>query len=549
MEKTMTDNGTGAKMGAARKLAGTARGLAWAAALTIAAGATAVRSEDGPDLKMSPLRFGAVHEFGLFERGLTFKEVQEFEDEWMDHFGAFFTQEAVLNGHLSLKAGLGGVFMFPKPEAPDEEFGGSQFKAFYVGPTIAEAMYHVGGVESSVFSFGGGMFPYKYNPDATNLGEYLFRSIPYPTVLMTGGLTAIGGNAAVLQGARASLRMGGLSADLLLTTETSIAPLYNGSLALVGGYRIADGLIDIGAGVNFRHLIQVRPSRTARRDRENTEFQVGGKWYSGEERYYSLPAAFLKSRYDAILADTTIIDKQDTTLYAGYHELERIAALVKNDTTGGAGWRIPGTTDWIDPATGRAAPEQHYSASGILLMGRASVDLKKLIPSDMFSSQDLRIYAEAAVLGLKNYNIHYEKITDRMPIMAGINIPTFGVLDLFAVQMEYFKSPNLNNTYPIGNKNWNIPYLPEASDEVHSKEAYNDLTKEDDYAWSILMQKRFWSALTMSAQIARDHHRTFGNEWFFGSRFDPAEITHRGPGLFDFEKSSWYWMLQLGWNI
>jgi hypothetical protein len=515
------------------------------AALALAVAAHA----DGPDIKMSPLHFGAVHEAGLFERGLTFKEVSEFNDEWMDHFGSFLSQEAVVNDRLVLKAGLGGVFMFPKPEAPDEEFGGSQFKAFYVGPTIAEAMYHFGGVENSMFSLGGGMFPYKYNPDASNLGEYLFRSIPYPTVLQTGGLTAIGGNAAVLQALRASVRAGGFSADMLLSTETSMPPLYNGSLAFVAGYKIMDGLVDLGGGVNFRHLLQVRPSKSAKTDRENTEFKVKGVWYAGEERYYSLPAEFLDGKIQANIADGNAANDGDTVAIAAERDrLKRLAFLVKNETTAG-GWRIPGTTDWIDSSTGRAASEEHYSSAGTMVMGRIAVDLKKVIPSERCAPADFRIYAEAAVLGLKNYNIYYKKWTDRMPIMFGVNIPTYGVLDLFAVQVEQFKSPNLNNFFPIGNKNWNIPYLPEAQDKVHSRESYNDLTLEDDYAWSILLQKRFWSAFSVSAQIARDHHRTFANEWFFGSRFDPAEMTHRGPGYFDFAKSSWYWMLQLGWNI
>lgn len=518
------------------------------ASLLMGAAAISGAEEGERNVKMSPLHFGVVHEFGMFERGYTSKLGREFNDEWMDHFGAFFTQEAVVNDRLALKAGLGGVFMFPKPEIPGEGFGGSQFKAFYVGPTVAEAMYHFGGVEDSKWSLGGGMFPYKYNPDASNLGEYLFRAIPYPSILQTGGLTAIGGDAAVLQGLRGSFRSGGLSADMLLTTETSIPPLFNGSIALIAGYKALDGLIDLGAGVNFRHILPVSPGKTARESRGNTAVKIGGKWYTGETTYYSKQAEFMKSRYDALMANAAVADKKDTVLYAGRHELERIATLLSTETTAG-GWAIPNSNDWVDSAGGKPiAEEQHYTSTGIMGMARMSLDFQKLFAYSG-SPQDFRLYGEVAVLGFKNYPVFYEKVAERMPMMAGMNLPTWGWLDRFAVQVEYFNSPNLNNTRKIGSDNWNVPLLPGAGDKIFSENSYNDLTAKDNYAWSILLQKRVWSAFNMSAQVARDHHRTFGDLYWYGSRFDPQEITHRGPGLFNFDDASWYWMFQLGWNI
>jgi hypothetical protein len=168
------------------------------------------------------------------------------------------------------------------------------------------------------------------------------------------------------------------------------------------------------------------------------------------------------------------------------------------------------------------------------------MDLKKLMPSsEALSPNDLRIYAEMAVLGVKNYPVYYEKITERMPIMVGINLPTFKWVDLISVQMEYFNSPNLNNTYTMGQKNWALPYLPE--DNLFSEKEWNDLTEKDNFSWSILVRKRVLRSLLFNAQIARDHMRTIGTDWFYGSRFEPNEVLHKS--------SSWYWMFQLAWDI
>jgi hypothetical protein len=272
--------------------------LCWAGIVLI----SAPRAEDGMDVKVKPLQFGALQEFGMIQKGLLVSQpVNEFEAEWIDRFGSYLIQEVVINDRLVLKGGLGGIFEWPKPEFAQEQFGGSQYKLFYIGPSDAEAMYHFGGVEDGMFTVGGGMFPFKYNPDAANLGEYLFRSGPYPGYLMTGGnggLTAIGDQFAVLQGFRANAHSGNWNVDLLLTTETGLPPLYDWSLGLVGDYKIADGLVDIGAGAVMKRLIKINSKRTDVKALENSYFQRNGVWYSGEARRYSQPAKFLQSQAD-----------------------------------------------------------------------------------------------------------------------------------------------------------------------------------------------------------------------------------------------------------
>jgi hypothetical protein len=492
---------------------------------------------EGWDVKMKPMHFGGLQEFGMIRSGLVSSPIELISKEWVDHFGTFILQEAVINDRLVIKAGLGGIFEFPKPEKAREGFDGTQNKLFFIGPSDAQAIYHFGGVKDGTVSLGGGMFPFQYNPDANNLGEYLFRSGPYPTYLMTGGnggLTVIGDPYTVLQGFHAKAQLGNLSVDALFITETGLPPLYDWSLGFVTNYKIADGLLELGAGVVFKRIIQVNSKRTVVKELQNSYFQKNGVWYSGEQSNYSNPAAFFSVLADSAFAKNTSADSGLGNQYRTQSLALSAIADSLNITDSKRGL-------WIDSATGLVPGAAYFTPAGTMLMGRASLDLKKLFPSEYFSSEDLRLYSEIALLGFKNYPVYYKSILGRMPIMVGFNVPTFRFLDLFSVQFEYFNSPNLNNTLPLGQSNWAIPYLPEKTQSIFSQKSYNDLAKKDNFAWSVLLRKRIFSSLSVNAQVARDHLRTLNTDWYYGSRFEPNEVLYK--------TSSWYWMFQLSWNI
>ena len=161
-------------------------------ALGLLAAVSLAFGEDAPNVQYKPLKVSAVHEFGQIRSGRLVSRPTSLNDEWVDHFGSFLTQEALVEDRLRLEVGLGGIFQFGKPERVNEVFGGSQYKMFFIGPTIAKATVLFGEPEAPRFTLGGGMFPFKYNPDAMNLGEYLFRSGPYPTYIMNGGVLPLG---------------------------------------------------------------------------------------------------------------------------------------------------------------------------------------------------------------------------------------------------------------------------------------------------------------------------------------------------------------------
>lgn len=53
-----------------------------------------------------------------------------------------------------------------------------------------------------------------------------------------------------------------------------------------------------------------------------------------------------------------------------------------------------------------------------------------------------RLFAEAAVMGWENRPIYYENRFDRIPVMAGMDVPTLGLLDRLCVQWERWPSPS-----------------------------------------------------------------------------------------------------------
>src|SRR3954469_17744921 len=169
-------------------------GSSWAPLLLISAALGA-----DPQIELKPLSIGALQEFGSLGSGHFGGNPDEFRNEWVDHFGAFVTQTGEVTPKLTFDVGLGGIFQIEKPENRNPFWGGTQYKDFFIGPTKADLVWKMGPVENPFVTLQFGLFPYKYS-DASNLGEYLFRSGPYPTFLWTGGYAELNTAFTNLQG-------------------------------------------------------------------------------------------------------------------------------------------------------------------------------------------------------------------------------------------------------------------------------------------------------------------------------------------------------------
>ncbi len=477
-----------------------------------------------PQVEWSPISIAALQEFGILKSG-HYGSDPAFHDEWVDHFGAFVTQSAKVSDRLDFEIGLGGIFQFQSPQFIKHDWGGSQYKSFFIGPTTADLRYKFGNISDPVASVQFGMFPFKYST-STNLGEYLFRTGPYPTVILTGGYAMVNSASAYLQGLKINLApVKNLSLDFFLTTETNIPPLYDFTATGLAKYTIFDGLFEFGAGVQFKRLISVDGDKTSSKAPTNSYFVKDGKTYVGNTNYYSTQKDFLNKQMQKALA-------VGDTAKALLLEVERAAF----DTT------EKRVRMWTNPLASTPQPDySYYTTAGTTLMGRVCIDTKKAFQSDVFGESDLKLYAETAVLGLKNYPIYYERRTDRMPWMIGFNLPTFKFLDLVSLEYEVFNSPWINSFLPLGTSNDAIPQFSSGNDDWNSDKAYNDISTKDNTSWSLLIQKKIAHSITISGQMARDHARMVSLYNWFGPGVDPNEVLSTSK--------DWYWMLQFSFGI
>jgi len=156
---------------------------------------------------------------------------------------------------------------------------------------------------------------------------------------------------------------------------------------------------------------------------------------------------------------------------------------------------IPFNPDLTTPPPENAGGEQiEFTHRGVKLMGRMSFDVKPLLGSPgLFGPEDLKIYAEAAVLGVKDYPVYYDNIRERIPVMVGLNVPAFNILDYIAVEGEWYGSPHLNTT-PLRHYRA-IPIEPDIGDR-------------DDLKWSVSIKRAIDEHIAVYGRVANDHLRT-----------------------------------------
>jgi hypothetical protein len=364
-----------------------------------------------------------------------------------------------------------------------QDFGKSRRLYFYPYLSRADLTYEFGSAEDPFLSLDLGYFPFKYNNDARNLGEYMFRSGTYPQYLITEYDFPL----ARLLGVHASGKLpGSISWDVLATTNIEWSAI--GDLNLSGFLSFKPSpLIEVGAGAGVFSLVSMDDNYTTPKIKDATDY--------------------LTRRNDG-----------------GFD------------------------TSW-------------YTFAGTKLMARASLDPKALFPSlDVFGKEDLKLFAEAAVLGVKNYDtgiptpsngryirpdpsrpddsvfiyfVDYSDIKKRVPVMFGFNIPAFKFLDVLSLQFEWFGSEFPNDMTPVVIDGQPIPLASyNGKKDGYSPEKY----RGDNWKWSLYGSKILLGHFQLSLQFARDHMRWYRMSF---SEQDWEEAL-REPG-------DWYWTAKIGY--
>ncbi len=426
--------------------------------------AAAVWAQNDDDVRALPLSMTTQVDAGQVVKGDW--NGGNIDDQFIQRTSVWLTQEIQIGKRLDVRAGVGGLFWYavPTPGAGITEAGRfAQLPKFGPGITRADMVYRFSDEPNPMFTLQAGFFPYKYNPDASNLGEYLLRSGAYPGNTSTGGWNLMG-NAYMMQGLRLNVSLWGgkFQSEFLLPMERDLPPNNDLSPTYIGTVMPIRGL-EFGGGVSCHHCISVRPSRTSPEVGPNRDFST-----------YGFGSGYVRRNpgYNPALA---------TTAYNGTNP-----KYVFDSTS-------------------------FYSFQGIKLMARTSFDPKAYITLPMLGSEDLKIFAEVALLGLENRPFYYEKRSERMPVMFGINLPTFRALDLLSFQMEYYGSrfPNsLENavtfqmpTLSFQDSNGIVIYDPNFYDPN------NKALKDDDWKWSVVAKKQIIKGLNLYAVAANDNMR------------------------------------------
>ena len=144
-----------------------------------------------------------------------------------------------------------------------------------------------------------------------------------------------------------------------------------------------------------------------------------------------------------------------------------------------------------------------YTFQGIKPLVTAALDFKSLFGDGLFRGDEMVLYTEAAMMGVKNYPVFYENRMDRLAMMAGFTFPTFGLLDDLTFEIERFPSKFINGYLtateghiPLPDYNYNplMGYDP-------------DDWSKDDLKWSLFLRKNIMKGFSLQAQAANDHLR------------------------------------------
>jgi hypothetical protein len=412
-----------------------------------------------PKVERSPTQIGTNIDLGQIVEGVNgYRDPPvNLHGQMINRISVSLNQSATINERLTIKVGVGGLFFYALPE--DRNQASSRTTQFGPGVVQAQGIYSLGNPEVP-WTFQFGFFPYKYNDDAKNLGEYLMRSGTYPGYLVTGGWNIVNNARYLASGLRVNKVFGnGLSADLNLFMERDVEPIYDLSPSLVLKYRPAP-LFEMGLGTVFSHLLAAHP-----------------------------------------IKDTP---KRDETKFKG-------DSLAPDDTMG----------------------VSYFTFGGVKLDAIMAINFGALFSEGIIRQHELKLYGEAALLGVKNYPYYYSDKLARLPMMVGFNFPTFGFLDMLAAEVEYRKweFPNdLSQAYEAALPIWRIPGDDAATYDKSTAKKYN-------YKWSVYAKRKITEGVSIYAQAASDHMRSIRPD------FTPERtpIT-RTP-------SQWYYLFRLEFGI
>jgi hypothetical protein len=400
-----------------------------------------------------------------------------FEKEWLQTVDGGIKVTRKLSPALTGRLNLGVIINVATvtPKGLTYEYAAKKVMPALLDATL-EFRFNNLIIFNDLFAVEIGYFPFKYNSQSTNLGEYLFRSGTYPGWLISGFEHSI--DKPKLGGVHVSYTMGStisLKQDLIVNSELDAFPYRDINLTYITTPSFGQ-IFNLGIGIQIARLIAVDPRKTT----------------LGSDSIY-------KNRFDPKI---------------GY----------------------------IDTSTGDTIK---YTFRGAKLMGRGTFDIKALWGGgeNIFGREDLKLYGEIALLGVKNYPGWYNKREARIPMMIGLNVPAFKVLDVLSIEFERYNSPYINAQDYIWKGGSPVPYIagrPSGASFPDYDRDWNDsmAVTNDDIRWSIYVSRKIGNHIRLSAQAACDHTpKNWYTPW-------PAPQSAKYSDLVP-KNDDWYFMMRL----
>lgn len=458
--------------------------------------AAPARSEEAAGIRFKGAQ--AFYEFGSIVNGVELA-LDTLDNMFAQRFGGTFDLQATKGDHLDLYLGAGSIFWHSIPAISTQ----SASKVFYGDAILTKAFAQLkfGEAVDPWISGKLGFFPVKYGP-SKNLGEYLFRTGTYPDFIVTGnGYTSVNVASTAVLGTQWTLKAPkAFSHDLFFTSERQSYPLHDFSLTYLGKYN--GGFLNFGLGLQFDRLIPVTPSLTTPgRDKNSWFTHTDGQKYVNNSEYYGLLA--LGATRDSNAAEAAMWTAKKTLV----DSLQ---------------------TKWeADPAS--KPKMENYTFRGIKPLAMLALDFKSLFGGEVFRGDEMVLYSEAVLMGVANQPVYYENRMDRLAVMVGANLPTFGLLDVFNLEVERWTSKYANGyrtaregSLPLPDYNYNV------------LEGYDpDDWKGDDIKWSVFASRKIIDGVFIQGQVASDHLR--------GRRF--TRVVSENSLLLD--SNHWYYFIKL----
>src|SRR5690606_17356161 len=140
------------------------------------------------------------------------------------------------------------------------------------------------------------------------------------------------------------------------------------------------------------------------------------------------------------------------------------------------------------------------NVAAVKRMAFFGLDFNPLLDQDDALTDQLNLDGEVAQLEPQNYPMLYTQMLWHRALMLDLSLPTFGLLNILALEGQYLKNPNIES---IASTYDNLNLTPDENFRFDANSRYKTYHK-DDLKWSVHASRNLSEFLTVYVQVAND---------------------------------------------